>query len=121
MSYIRLDKLFSQGYIKNLKINTGETYKPKHDRCAILLGGMINHVTGTLSQITIYDKANFYSLLNEIAAAKASDLYPLFSTLSDDFGSQYPPFLIITEDETIAFTGGTGSYVTLKLLEWCKE
>lgn len=87
----------------------------------IVLGGSVDHITLTATDLTVYhDKRMIHRFLQVVSATATADNIPIFNTFGSDtgyVGAQWTPF-IITDRDTIHFSGDTGSQALLEILEF---
>jgi hypothetical protein len=110
----------AKGSIVSIKIGNAETFLPDKNKNYMIIGGHINHVTGTateiylLSQLTNGENIEYIGV---IPAATGSAYTPLFGLLA---GQSSAHFIFIPKGSgwNIYVIGDSAAYVYLTLLEW---
>lgn len=86
----------------------------------LILNGIFNHVTGTLTAFAIKDIKTVTSWwTNYILGATGSGFYQFFSD-DTSAGTAWRP-LVLDEEMQLFLSGGTGVYVELTMLEWVED
>lgn len=116
----RIVEIYSGSYPNNF-------VRPGPGKCWLLLGGKINHVTGTLTVVSIVDIsepaiAQTLWQVKSLAAADGSADYSIFETIMDvartgDFQSQWHPFFIMP-NMAIYFGGNAAANLKAEVLEF---
>jgi hypothetical protein len=122
---IDLSTALTKGRPLKLKFNAGNLTKspPKGSRWMIL-SGVINHVTGTATTVTVVstaqeglDVANQTEQLLNIASTEGSQVSSLFNTFADRGQSQFSIY-IVTDSEQLVLAGAAAVAAMIKVLEW---
>lgn len=115
-------KLF-QGYIRTIRYDVGTNAGPPTQKGWLIIGGVLNHATGTASELNILDKSGQWTIerLVSYAAGLASGIYPIFNqaetTTNVVLGSLWTMNLL-TNDEIVHMDGGAGGGGYLKVIEF---
>ena len=119
---IKLDKALQKGRIVQFKLKDNETKDVPFGCAWLILGGVINHVTGTQSKVYAFNNNPliFASIIDDTAP---SGLFPLFNGVADLGQSRYTPVILtwgITNltYSNIQFQGAVNSYLKMQVLEW---
>ena len=119
---IRLDKALTKGRIVQFKLKDGETKDVPFGCAWLILGGVINHVTGTDSKVYAYNNNPiiFASIIDNTAP---SGFFPLFNGVADLGQSRYTPIMLTWGTinltySSIQFQGAVNSYLRMQVLEW---
>jgi len=110
------------GRFLGVQCKTGAFVQPPHGRKWVIISGMCNHVTGTISYFKIKDeKGSGVYYTSQIAlAAEGSDTYPMFNSKNDSIVYGKPRGRLEFDRKFVLnFNGGANSY--LNLLIWEEE
>jgi hypothetical protein len=130
---INLFKAFEKGYIPDTLLavesnapwstaNYG-TVQPPPGKKWLILGGYIDHITASVTQISIGKRntapnvCDTTEILTLIAAATASGDYPLYCAETGAYNGVWR-IAIVDVDEMVVIGGGTACGLHLKVLEW---
>lgn len=126
---IRLDRAFRYGYITKYVLNGANAKKsPEKNQAWIVLDGIIEHITGTLTTILKNSKQNTTfsdGWRKVILAASPSGYYNLMSTVPEDETSDVKTcqpllnlWLLSGDDMLFISSGGAGVKLHFTVLEW---
>lgn len=120
-----IGKLWTSGYVVRVDLPAqagARTVKPPPNKGWMIIGGCVNHVTGTATVVLICDTStvNDHEILIQIPAASASNLYPIFLGLQSnnvDFSAAWT-MNIVMGDEKVYFAGDAAAFGYLKCIEF---
>jgi len=119
---VRLDKALQKGRIVQFKLKDNETKNVPFGCAWIILGGVINHVTGTDSKVYAVNNIPiiFASIIENTAP---SGFFPLFNGVADLGQSHYTPVILTYGEKkpnysNVQFQGAVNSYLKMQVLEW---
>lgn len=94
---------------------------PSKNYVWLILGGTVQHITGTDSVIFSSSKIGYGStrahFCTQIDTGDATGLYPLFNCSPNSYATQFTLF-VLTEDEELGFVGAANTYIWVDVLEW---
>ena len=127
VSPLRLDKALTDGYVlTKCFIGSGEHKGPPQGYKWLILSGKIYHVTGSNTQIYIYNRRDQYSshfvkdrdILAYVAAADPTSAnISLFNTIALKGQSNFCIF-VMSDTESIYLSGDADMELLLTVLEW---
>jgi hypothetical protein len=113
---------WSKFTILSFTLDTGDIVAVPNDEIWFIINGVVNHITLTDSVFT--DNTLPYSV---VIAANPTGVYPLFNTLAvasagtNGAPAQWTPNFWTGPNDTLGFTGGTGSWVGITVMQWKKK
>ena len=101
-----------------IRLPYGESYTVPRGHKVMILGGMILHITGTLTQARaanakIDPALELFFPIGRVESASATTYAPLFNTVSMEGQSQWSPILY---EEGFRFNLGSGDVTSVLLL-----
>ena len=108
-----------------LEVTTSNNLSPPPGSIWIVLGGVINHITGTDSSFFVAKKGSVTENVHPVGfiiAGYASGPYPArgiadYTTGTETRQSYNPSVIIVTSDEKLHLDGGVGCNVKVRVIQ----
>jgi len=98
---------------------TTTKHSPTSGKRWLILGGVVNHITGTDTALEVKDKLSQKTIYrNIIPSASASAELPLFHMYPEVHTAQFSWYILDDTMEMVASALGAGAYITVEVLEF---
>lgn len=117
---IRLDKLITDGRLRDFRLSNGDIVYPPSGKCWMLLTGIIGHVTGTDTSFwweAHKPYAQHGQFMSIVPSATASGSYPLFRLKAEEQQGAWSP-IIMNDEGRMRVAGAATIKVNITVLEW---